>query len=406
MSEEKKESAEGSEDGVSSNIVITTTTTTIMGEYQLHTQITNENETGNKQQQQDTEEENHTLTDFTQSKKRASPYQLVFMEDLSSESSLAGSLSPQNLESSGSFIPIPTAETSGNIKLNSSSEDLRLLMEADENRSTVSSSTLIAESNISCETADTIRAESVPPRHNEAEEEGGGEGERGRKDEGVIVRHELDTGRTDDEGGRHGGISPSDIMIETRRSESVTPPPKSKEHVLSRLISDSGAVLSPPPFSPIEYHSGDEDVPGSRTPTFPIMTPSPLPSGTDSPDLGEQPAMSILFSGVFYLGSSTVDAPISETEANRKMNILHEQALTSNPMPIILSVPMTNDGSVLLKDPKTDQPLTTFAVKMILFCARGGDEALQDCFCLNVRHKRSGTYHCHVFRCEIMEAVS
>ena len=360
-------------------------------ENQSHVETVNEKGTEDSGRDRD----GHRSTDSAPPVRGASQYQLVFMEDLSSESSLAGSLSPKNLEASGSFIPVPTAETTGgNMKLNTSSEDLQRLLEADENRSTVSSSTLVAESNFSCETAETLKAESsvpLPPK-----EDGGGEGEREEEEvkEGAQVVGEE----------RERGVSPSDEVMEDR-AESVTPPPKPKEHPLSRLTSDSDAIVTPP-LSPVEYHSSEEDIPGDGRPTFPLMTPSPLPPGADSPDLGELPVMSILFSGVFYLGSSTVDAPISETEANRKMNILHEQALSSQPMSIILSVPITNDGSVLLKDPKTDQPLTTFPVKMILFCARGGDEALQDCFCLNVRHKRSGTYHCHVFRCEIPEAVS
>ena len=116
--------------------------------------------------------------------------------------------------------------------------------------------------------------------------------------------------------------------------------------------------------------------------------------------------MSVLFSGVTYLGSSSVDAPISEVEANRKMFILKQQAAMSEPIPVILSIPMSNEGSVMLKDPQSEQPLATFQVKMILFCARGNAHELVDCFCLNVRHKRSGIYHCHVFKCGIPEAVS
>ena len=260
------------------------------------------------------------------------------------------------------------------------------LSEVEEIGSTVSSSTLVpTEGDISSDTIVTLQEQ---PRVTEGRGEENGRGGGVAGGEVGLQGGEVDR-----------GVSPSDVMIQ--RADSVTPPPKPKEHALSRLTSDSDAADSPP-YSPAEYHSSEDDTGG--TPTLPIMTPSPLPSGADSP-LGDNPPMSILFSGVFYLGSSTVDAPISETEANRKMNILHEQALTSQPMPIILSVPVTNDGSVLLKDPKTDQPLTTFAVKMILFCARG-NASLQDCFCLNVRHKRSGTYHCHVFRCEIMEAVS
>ena len=311
--------------------------------------------------------------------KGASPYQLVFVEDLSSESSLAGSISPQNLEASGSFTPAPPPSSVTTVTGSSGCEEHQ--QDLDENRSTVSSSTLVSSN-----TVETVK-------------DGGGEGEGGRED-GVAkeeARDEVDSQAV--------GVDQSETKIEGR-AESVTPPPKPKEYALSRLTSDSEAGDIVPPFSPLEYHSSeDETRPGGMTPSFPLLTPSPLPPGAESP-FEEQPSMSILFSGVFYLGSSTVDAPISETEANRKMNILHEQALTSQPMPIILSVPISNDRSVLLKDPKTDQLLTTFPVKMILFCVRGGDEALQDCFCLNVRHKRSGTYHCHVFRCDIMEAVS
>ena len=307
--------------------------------------------------------EYHPSSKFAISQKGSSQYKLVFMEELSSDSGLTA---PGTVSDSG--------------ESHCRGED------------TVSSAPLVAESN---QTGDTLREGTT----------GAGEGVGGREeregkegiDGGEAVKHKPDIRA----GGGSRGISPSDVVIESR-PDSATPPPKPKEHALSRLTSDSDAAVTPP-FSPTEYHSSEDET--GQTHTFPIMTPSPIPPGTDSP-LGDHPSMSILFSGVFYLGSSTVDAPISETEANRKMNILHEQALTSHPMPIILSVPVTNDGSVLLKDPKTDQPLTTFPVKMILFCVRGNHENLQDCFCLNVRHKRSGTYHCHVFRCEIMEAVS
>ena len=365
-------------------------------------------------------------------RKGASQYQLVFMEDLSSESSVTGSLSPHNLESSGTFVPVLPASTV-NSTVNSSNDHLAAV----ETHSIVSSSTTVAESSASSDTVEMSKGDGTGEGKKEGEggSEGKGKGEGGREGGGEGGR--VGKGEGEGEGGREGGgegdekretrggvddvdgkgeevfgqerdiqtteernVSPSDVVIDTR-SDSVTPSPKPKKHALSRYTNDSDIDITPP-FSPVEYHSS-EDESGGKPPIFPVMTPSPLPPGATSPD---QPAMSILFSGVFYLGSSTVDAPISETEANRKMNILHEQALTSHPMPIILSIPVTNEGSVLLKDPKTDQPLTSFSVKTILFCARGNDATLQDCFCLNVKHKRSGTYHCHVFQCEIMEAVS
>ncbi len=146
---------------------------------------------------------------------------------------------------------------------------------------------------------------------------------------------------------------------------------------------------------------GDEEAAGDvyPLPSTPSMTPSPTL-------LEEHAPMSILFGGITYLGCSSVDAPVSEVEANRKMFTLKTQAANSEPMPVIVSIPVSNDGNVMLKDPESEQPLSIFAVKMILFCARGNAEQLLDCFCLNVKHKRSGVYRCHAFKCDIPEAVS
>ncbi len=209
------------------------------------------------------------------------------------------------------------------------------------------------------------------------------------------------------ESSRSSSLSTSEVIVNLEdgqpwsRSSSKSPSPKPKAHPLNYDTSDSDAPPIPP-YCPVEYHSGDED--GEEVfGNVAVIPRSPLPAGgVDSP----QPSMSILFSGVIYLGSSSVDAPISETEANRKMYILKQQAATAEPIPVILSIPTTNDGTVYLKDPDSDQPLTTFPIRMILFCARGSTDTMFDCFCFNVRHKRSGTYHCHVFRCEIPEAVS
>jgi len=101
-----------------------------------------------------------------------------------------------------------------------------------------------------------------------------------------------------------------------------------------------------------------------------------------------------------------VDAPVSEIEANRKMHVLKDQAAGTEPIPVVLTVPVMNLGSVVLKDPKSDQPMATYAVRQILFCARGNAEVLLDCFCLNVRNKRSGMYQCHVFKCGSNQEVS
>ena len=162
--------------------------------------------------------------------------------------------------------------------------------------------------------------------------------------------------------------------------------------------------LMPSPLLPIaqRYPSYNSSLPSPTN----ISPSSSLSSSSLQPELFKtQSQEGVSFNGIQYLGSSTVDAPVSETEANRKMSILKSQA--GQPIPIILSIPSNNAGNIVLKDPATNQILAAFCIKHVLFCARGelGSD-LNDCMALNVLHKRSGVYHCHVFICTIPEAVS
>ncbi len=76
----------------------------------------------------------------------------------------------------------------------------------------------------------------------------------------------------------------------------------------------------------------------------------------------------LVYTGVMYLGSATVNAPRSETEISRNMAVLNEQ--TQEVIPVKLSVPATSEGIVrsvrtppLLKPPfiltKDFAPVTT-----------------------------------------------
>lgn len=114
----------------------------------------------------------------------------------------------------------------------------------------------------------------------------------------------------------------------------------------------------------------------------------------------------ITYKSVIYLGSTTVNAPISEVEANRKIKILRMHSDAAQAIPINLLVPTLSTGRVILKDPEQDQPLTVFPVKTILFCVRGKGPDLLDCFAFNVKHRTSGIFHCHVFQCENAQEVS
>ena len=112
-----------------------------------------------------------------------------------------------------------------------------------------------------------------------------------------------------------------------------------------------------------------------------------------------------LFSSIMYLGSSTVNAPVSDVELKRTMAVLKEQSRQA--VDIILSVGSTHDSSVKLIDPQSKIVIATYELQKILFCGRGdaeGDE--KDCFAFNICHGNAKSFHCHVFRCLEKDVVS
>ena len=156
--------------------------------------------------------------------------------------------------------------------------------------------------------------------------------------------------------------------------------------------------------SVVEQSVNTTKVESQSSKTQPV-SPLRIPS-TSSLDRAQTYEPTYLYRGVIYLGSTTVNAPISEVEANRKIGILKKHSDAAQAIPINLLVPTMSTGKVTLKDPETDQPLATFAVKTILFCVRGAAPDMLDCFAFNVRHKTSGIFHCHVFQCENAQEVS
>ncbi|KAL8585574.1 hypothetical protein ACOMHN_050333 [Nucella lapillus] len=115
-----------------------------------------------------------------------------------------------------------------------------------------------------------------------------------------------------------------------------------------------------------------------------------------------------VFNGVTYLGCAMVNAPRSEVEIYRNMAILNSQ--TQSAIPIILSVPSTSEGNVRLLDPASDSDIASFRIHRILFCARGPpDSAERQCFAFTCSHGDSAEnaiFQCHVFRCDLTEAVA
>eukprot|EP00117_Sycon_ciliatum_P035215 scpid28342/ scgid26743/ Rab GTPase-activating protein 1; GAP and centrosome-associated protein; Rab6 GTPase-activating protein GAPCenA len=107
-----------------------------------------------------------------------------------------------------------------------------------------------------------------------------------------------------------------------------------------------------------------------------------------------------LFEGLTYCGHCTVDAPISQTEANRAMNMLRKQPQES--MSVLVSVPVTSDGSVRLIDRDSGLELTNYPIRSVLFCARGTRENnARDCMAFTVAHRQgSGVFYCHVLKAD------
>ncbi|XP_064648840.1 rab GTPase-activating protein 1-like isoform X3 [Lineus longissimus] len=114
-----------------------------------------------------------------------------------------------------------------------------------------------------------------------------------------------------------------------------------------------------------------------------------------------------IFQGVTYLGSASVNAPRSEVEINRNMEVLNEQSQMA--IPVTLSVPHNAEGIVRLLEPNSNTEIATFRIYRILFCARGPvDSSEKKCFAFTCSHgdrSENAIFQCHVFRCDQHESV-
>ncbi|XP_073241795.1 rab GTPase-activating protein 1-like isoform X2 [Porites lutea] len=154
---------------------------------------------------------------------------------------------------------------------------------------------------------------------------------------------------------------------------------------LSKQGSSSNGQAETPQVTSLSQLSSEEAVQGSSS-----TQPSQSDKGSDG--------NAIIFDGITYLGSSTVNAPVSEIELKRTMAVLREQ--TEVTIDVLLYVGSTSDGMIRLKDPETHADIATYHIQRILFCGRGDAEGNEsDCFAFNTIHGDSDIFHCHVFRC-------
>ncbi|XP_019866327.2 rab GTPase-activating protein 1-like isoform X3 [Aethina tumida] len=116
-----------------------------------------------------------------------------------------------------------------------------------------------------------------------------------------------------------------------------------------------------------------------------------------------------IFSGVTYLGAAAINAPKSEAEIQRNMAILNEQSYDQG-IKVSVSVPSSSQGFVVLYDANTNSVISRYEIHRIVFYTRGSLETAEaSCFAFTWSHgdtQESAIYQCHVFRCDIAEAVS
>ncbi|XP_031840690.1 GTPase activating protein and centrosome-associated isoform X2 [Nomia melanderi] len=116
-----------------------------------------------------------------------------------------------------------------------------------------------------------------------------------------------------------------------------------------------------------------------------------------------------IFNGVTYLGSTAINAPKLECEIQHNMNVLNAEQTLNLGIKVSVSVPSSSQGSVVLYDAATQQPIAHYEVQRILFYARGESSGpCAACFAFTWSHGdtlESAIYQCHVFRCDIPEAV-
>ncbi|XP_055297709.1 rab GTPase-activating protein 1-like isoform X3 [Sitodiplosis mosellana] len=116
------------------------------------------------------------------------------------------------------------------------------------------------------------------------------------------------------------------------------------------------------------------------------------------------------FAGVTYLGSAKINAPKSENEILRNINEMNSHS-QSNGMKVSVSIPSCSEGYVVLHDSDTKAVIYRYEVSRIIFYFRGPTGSPdQACFAFTFQtgeaNELSPLFHCHIFRCNIPEAVN
>ncbi|XP_037909187.1 rab GTPase-activating protein 1-like isoform X3 [Hermetia illucens] len=115
-----------------------------------------------------------------------------------------------------------------------------------------------------------------------------------------------------------------------------------------------------------------------------------------------------IFSGVTYLGASNINSPKSSTEIQRNMAELNSGSASAG-LKVSVSIPSNSEGCVILYDAETSSIIASYEIHRILYCEPGQAGSKQEaCFAFTWSHGDTPefrVYQCHIFRCNIPEAV-
>ncbi|CAL1275836.1 unnamed protein product [Larinioides sclopetarius] len=138
-------------------------------------------------------------------------------------------------------------------------------------------------------------------------------------------------------------------------------------------------------------------------------SPSPLDEDLMSISISLADGEYTVFDRIIYLGSAVISDPRNETDIHKNMTVLNEQSAKA--LHISLSLPVNSEGYIILYEPSSSNEIASFPISQIIAHV-SGEPGSKDASCLTLVHKCSqGTipdstiFQCHVFRCEIPEAV-
>ena len=121
-----------------------------------------------------------------------------------------------------------------------------------------------------------------------------------------------------------------------------------------------------------------------------------------------------IFYNVAYLGAVSVHNPKDEATIQEHMSVMNQSGSSASPLWVTVSVPRSCNDSVVLRETTTRSRVAQYRIHKIIFFARGQvDTPEKCCFAFTcalgdgpVSATPSGLVQCHVFRCEMQEAVN